>query len=339
MSNFDSTKTRLAALLQDIEKGKIQLPDFQRGWVWDDEHIRSLLVSIARAFPIGAVMLLESGGEVRFQVRPIEGIDPLVATPDKVEKLILDGQQRLTSLSQVLLLTEPVKTTDDKKRSIERWYYINIDTALAGPEHYEDAVFGVEADRKIKTNFGRDVKIDLSSPQKEYENFCFPCNQILNSDQWEEGLLNAVDQDKFRRYMRFRQNVLAEFRNYDVPIIELKKNNKKEAVCLVFEKVNTGGVPLSVFELLTATYAADGAAGVNLRKEWFGEPNCGFTVLAEPPQDFGNIDTGIRARALQRLGECRYGPGTDAFQGSDRHRANPDVLIAYRNLPNRRWED
>jgi hypothetical protein len=38
MSNFDSTKTRLAALLQDIEKGKIQLPDFQRGWVWDDEH-------------------------------------------------------------------------------------------------------------------------------------------------------------------------------------------------------------------------------------------------------------------------------------------------------------
>jgi hypothetical protein len=272
MSNFDSTKTRLAVLLQDIEKGKIQLPDFQRGWVWDDEHIRSLLVSIARAFPIGAVMLLESGGEVRFQVRPVEGIDLLIATPGKVEKLILDGQQRLTSLSQVLLLSKPVKTTDDKKRAIERFYYIDIDTALAGPEHYEDAVFGVEADRKVKTNFGRDVKLDLSTPQKEYENFCFPCNQILNSDQWEMGLY-AADPDKFKRFMEFRQNLLAEFRNYDIPIIELKKNNKKEAVCLVFEKVNTGGVPLSVFELLTATYAADGAAGVNLRKEWFGEPN------------------------------------------------------------------
>jgi hypothetical protein len=272
MSNFDSTKTRLAALLQDIEKGKIQLPDFQRGWVWDDSHIRSLLVSIARAFPIGAIMLLESGGEVRFQVRPVEGIDPLVASPEKMEKLILDGQQRLTSLSQVLVLTKPVKTTDDKKRPIERYYYINIDMTLAGPEHYEDAVFGVEADRKIKTNFGRDVKLDLSSPQKEYENFCFPCNQILNSDQWEMGLY-AADPDKFQRFMEFRQNLLAEFRNYDIPIIELKKNNKKEAVCLVFEKVNTGGVPLSVFELLTATYAADGVAGVNLRKEWFGEAN------------------------------------------------------------------
>jgi hypothetical protein len=85
--------------------------------------------------------------------------------------------------------------------------------------------------------------------------------------------LYAADPDKFRRFMEFRQGVLAEFRNYDIPIIELKKNNRKEAVCLVFEKVNTGGVPLSVFELLTATYAADGAAGVNLRKEWFGEPN------------------------------------------------------------------
>jgi uncharacterized protein with ParB-like and HNH nuclease domain len=73
MSTFDSTKTSLATLLNDIVVGKIQLPDFQRGWVWDDEHIRSLLVSIARAFPIGAIMLLEAGGDARFKTRPIEG--------------------------------------------------------------------------------------------------------------------------------------------------------------------------------------------------------------------------------------------------------------------------
>jgi len=56
MSTFDSTKTRLQTLLNSIITGEIQLPDFQRGWVWDDEHIRSLLVSIARAFPVGAIM-------------------------------------------------------------------------------------------------------------------------------------------------------------------------------------------------------------------------------------------------------------------------------------------
>lgn len=75
MSTFDSTKTQLSKILEEITEGKIQLPDFQRGWIWDDEHIRSLMVSIARLFPIGAVMLLENGGETKFRVRSVEGIE------------------------------------------------------------------------------------------------------------------------------------------------------------------------------------------------------------------------------------------------------------------------
>lgn len=56
MTTFDSTKRSLPELLKDITNGKIQLPDFQRGWVWDDDHVKSLLVSIARSFPVGAVI-------------------------------------------------------------------------------------------------------------------------------------------------------------------------------------------------------------------------------------------------------------------------------------------
>lgn len=266
MSNFDSTKKRLADLLRDITTGKIQLPDFQRGWVWDDQDIRSLLVSIARAFPVGAVMMLESGGDTRFKVRPIEGIDPNQVKSTPVEQLILDGQQRLTSLTQVLMLSQPVDTRTATGKPLKRYYYIDIELALAGTEYYEEAIVGVDENRIIKENFGRDIKLDLSTPEKEYENFYFPCNQILNSNDWERGLAQ-YDRDKFFRYMEFRDRVLEEFRNYDVPIIQLSKDNTKEAVCLVFEKVNTGGVPLSVFELVTATYAAD---GVNLRDEWYG---------------------------------------------------------------------
>ncbi len=266
MPTFDSTKTRLADLLKEVVLGNIQLPDFQRGWVWDDEHIRSLLVSIARAFPIGAIMLLENGGEARFKVRPVEGINPAGVSEKNVEMLILDGQQRLTSLTQVLMLDQAVQTRDHKKRELKRHYYIDIEKALQGPEYYEEAIFGVEEDRTLRENFGRDIKLDLRSSEKEYEHFCFPCNQILNSDSWEEGL-TAFDSSKWPTYMTFRKKVVSEFRNYDLPVIELKKDNKKEAVCLVFEKVNTGGMPLSVFELVTATYAAD---GVNLRDEWFG---------------------------------------------------------------------
>jgi hypothetical protein len=265
MTTFDITRRSLPDVLADISNGKIQLPDFQRGWIWDDDHVQSLLASIARSFPIGSVMLLETGGNVRFQVRLVEYVTFGTSIPE-AESLILDGQQRLTTLTQVLKLTTPVNTRNNKGKAIERYYYFDINLALEGPEQIEDAIIAVERDRKVKTNFGKDVKLDLSTPELECKNFYFPCTQIINSNEWERNL-HRFAPDKFGAYMDFRDRVLDTFRTYQIPIIELKKETTKEAVCLVFEKVNTGGVPLSVFELITATYAAD---SYNLRDDWFG---------------------------------------------------------------------
>jgi hypothetical protein len=264
VSNFDSTKISLLDIIREIKEGKVQLPDFQRGWVWDDSHVRSLLVSIARSFPIGAVMLLETGGDVRFQVRPIENVTFGGAIP-KPDKLILDGQQRLTSLTQVLALDKPVKTFDEKGKPIERYYFIDIEKAL-GTDQLEEAFIAVGADKMRRRNFGRDVDLDLSTRELECKQMMFPCSQVLNSDSWEESLQEFA-QEKFGTYMKFRKAVLNAFRSYMLPIIALGRATSKEAVCLVFEKVNTGGVPLSVFELITASFAAD---GYNLRDDWFG---------------------------------------------------------------------
>lgn len=265
MSTFDSTKRLLPEILNDIVKGKVQLPDFQRGWIWDDDHVRGLLVSVARSFPVGAVMLLETGGEARFQVRPVENVPFADGIPD-AELLILDGQQRLTTLTQVLSLNSTVKTYNDKGKAIERYYYFNIQIALEGQVHLEDALIAVGPDRKVKANFDRDLVLDLSTRELECRQLFFPCSEILNSDAWEEALQEYVP-EHFNTYMKFRKEVMNAFRNYQLPIIELKKETSKEAVCLVFEKVNTGGVPLSVFELVTASYAAD---GYNMRDDWFG---------------------------------------------------------------------
>lgn len=265
MSQFDSTKRSLEDILKDVSIGKIQLPDFQRGWVWDDSHVRSLLVSIARSFPVGAVMLLETGGDARFQIRLVEGVKLPANTP-AAELLILDGQQRLTTLTQVLSIDGPVATRNEKGRAIQRYYYWDIQKALEGVESLEEAVIAVEADKCLRENFGRDIKLDLTTPEKEYQQLYFPCRQTLNSDAWEEGLQEACP-EQFGLYMKFRKQVLQAFRNYQLPVIQLHKSTSKEAVCLVFEKVNTGGVPLNVFELVTATYAAD---GYNLRDDWFG---------------------------------------------------------------------
>ena len=266
MTTFDSTKASLNELLKEINEGKIQLPDFQRGWIWDDNHIRDLLVSIARSFPIGAVMLMEAGGDVRFQTRPVEGLEDKLSNGKKPEKLILDGQQRLTTLTQALLLREPVNTRTDKGKKIKRHYYFDINKALNSPHTLDEAVIAVDENRQLRSNFGRDVVLDLSTTEMECRQLFFPCDQVMNSDEWELKL-HSVAEELFGKYMDFRKKFLASFRLYQIPVILLKKETSKEAVCLVFEKVNTGGVQLSVFDLITASYAAD---GYNLRDDWFG---------------------------------------------------------------------
>jgi len=266
MSTFDSTKSSLQDLLKGICDGKIQLPDFQRGWVWDDDHIRDLLVSIARSFPVGAIMLLETGGQVKFQTRPVEGLENCDNQKVNPEKLILDGQQRLTTLTQALSLTSPVKTRTSMGKRIKRHYYFDIKAAMESPNDLESAVIAVDENRQLRTNFGRDIELDLSTRELECEQLFFPCDQVMNSDEWEETL-NTVAPDNFPLYMSFRKDVLKPFREYQLPVIQLQMETSKEAVCLVFEKVNTGGVQLSVFELITASYAAE---GFNLRDDWFG---------------------------------------------------------------------
>jgi hypothetical protein len=265
MTTFDSTKRSLPDLLKDICNGKIQLPDFQRGWVWDDDHVKSLLVSIARSFPVGAVMLMETGGEVRFQVRPVEGITAGDVT-DKPERLILDGQQRLTSLTQAIALTAAVDTRTAKGKDIKRHYYFDIRIALEGDDRLEDAIIAVDENRQIRSNFGRDLELDLSTREQECKLMYFPCDRILEWSPWLQDL-NKYYPEGMNDLLAFQNRVISAFSDYHLPVIELKKETSKEAVCLVFEKVNTGGVQLSVFELITASYAAD---GYNLRDDWFG---------------------------------------------------------------------
>ncbi|WP_230657531.1 GmrSD restriction endonuclease domain-containing protein [Psychrobacter sp. I-STPA10] len=268
MTNFDSTKILLGELLKNIKSGKVQLPDFQRGWVWDDDHIKDLLVSIARSFPVGAVMLLETGGEVKFQTRPVEGVEKIIEPNIEPQKLILDGQQRLTTLTQAIGLTTPVQTRTNKGKAIQRHYYFDIRKAIESEEYIEDAIIAVDENKQIKSNFGRDIELDLSSVEKECEYMMFPCDQLFNSNEWLIELSkNHTDPNDLSVFTQFISKVVQPFTTYQLPVIELKKESSKEAVCLVFEKVNTGGVQLSVFELITASYAAE---GYNLRDDWLG---------------------------------------------------------------------
>lgn len=270
-STFQTNPFDLHKLLDDCHQGTLQLPDFQRSWVWDEERIKSLIASISRAFPVGALMTLGTGGEVDFKPRPIEG------TPDATKKtipqsLLLDGQQRMTSLYQVTLRGQVVETVTPKNKKVKRWFYIDIEKALDPSTDREEAIVSVPEDKIIRSDFGREVVLDISSPEKEYENLMYPVSQIFDWDNWQDGFdehcLRDDNKDLRKVFRDFKKKVLENFKSYAVPVIALDRSTSKEAVCVVFEKVNTGGKPLDAFELVTAMYAADGH---ELRKDWYGD--------------------------------------------------------------------
>lgn len=269
---FDTKPVLLKTILSDVSSGKTQLPDFQRNWVWDDERIIGLLESICRGFPVGAIMTLTAGGEVKFKPRPIEGIKDTTAQP---EAYILDGQQRLTSLYQSLLHPGPVETQNSKKQKIRRWYYIDMLKALDPEAERDDLFVSVPETKRITKDFGRQTQMDLSSSELEYEHHMMPTDKLLDGMQWilsynkhwdnSKTLHPRVNVAKFLE--EFGRLVLDAFGEYQLPVINLGNDTPKEAVCKVFEKVNTGGVILNVFELVTASFAAHDD-DFHLRDDW-----------------------------------------------------------------------
>lgn len=276
-STFQSNEPLLHEILDQIHRGQIQLPDFQRGWVWDDAHIRSLIASVSLSYPIGAVMLLEMGGDgVRFKPRLVEGVK--LSPPRNPDRLILDGQQRLTSLYLALRSSEPVPTQTEKGQKIQRFYYLDMRKCLDSEADRMEAVVGVPPDRIIRSDFARQIDLDLSAQKREFENDMLPLGLMLDSPrffEWRSGYqeFNEYAPERTRFLDRFQQEIWQRFQQYKIPVIELLRGTEKEAVCQVFEKVNTGGVTLSVFELVTATFAA---SDFSLREDWFGDDEKGI---------------------------------------------------------------
>ena len=267
----ESHDKNLETLLGWVEDGTAQLPEFQRSWVWSDTQICKLIESITSGYPMGAAMFLAYGGtSIRFKYRTFEGVsEDVKKTPDW---LVLDGQQRLTTLFQVFKSKKPVSTKleTNKERLIKRYYYLDMKKCLDEKADRLDAIISI-SEKKIQTSeIGRKVELDLTTTEKEYDNLMFPLNIVFSQSDlldWFFGITPYYNNDSaiYQLSKDFQTKVIKPILNYKMPVIELDKEMPKEAVCQIFENVNTGGSPLTVFELITASFAAD---DFNLRKDW-----------------------------------------------------------------------
>ena len=264
---FDNAKMDLKDLLRAAHEGRLQLPDFQRDYVWGDEDVRKLIASVARGFPVGALLTLQAGGQVQFKSRLLAGVSSQNTKP---EEFLLDGQQRITSLYQSTFIDQPVRTLTPKGTGVDRFYYLDIKKALSVGVNIEEAIIGVPIDRITRKNFGSDIVLDLSNQEKEFEGHMFPLNKVFDNrgwfygwrDYWREKAEDVSDLER-----EFDQGVIERIVRYEMPLIRLDRNNGREAICLIFEKVNVGGKKLDAFELLTAIFAAN---DFDLRYDWNG---------------------------------------------------------------------
>jgi len=184
--------------------------------------------------------------------------------------LVLDGQQRLTSLYQALYANTGVRLESygrgRKPQSPEsRMFYVNIEKALNEQER-SDAVEIFSENRIRNTVGGR--SIDVSTREKEIANDRFPIWTIMGIgkayDEW--GLAySSVNEANREKWLKFKDIFIQPIQNYQLPTLTLGRDCSLDALCLIFEKVNTTGVQLNVFDLLTARFAAQ---KFDLRADW-----------------------------------------------------------------------
>jgi hypothetical protein len=294
MAALDNVK--LKDVLADVASGSLQLPDFQRNWKWDDDRIRAIIATVTLDYPLGVVMTLQTGGATRFRSRTLTGARP--EGDPAAELLLLDGQQRLTSLFQALWLDAPVETADSRNKPIQRWYYVDIAKAVGPSADRDEAIVSVPADKVLRTDFNRTVVLDLSSTEAECAAGLFPLHFVFDAqrvNEWKKAYIKADEDRNWDLWGQFDEAVLQQVRAFQVPMIRLGAATSMDAVCAVFERVNTGGVPLNVFELLTATYAGD-RDYVDQSGEYYQLPEVwreNKQALRQKYPDFGRIDSGL----------------------------------------------
>jgi hypothetical protein len=284
---FDTQPRAISWFMGQIEEKKVALPDFQRDFVWDPADVRDLLVSIMCKFPAGALLTLVQGDSQVFKPREVAGA-PAIGGNDKPGLLVLDGQQRLTSLYQAH------RGVGDARYLIHLESLVDVD----GPMDIEtldfDALVSFETVKKNRA-------LQSDSTEWQYANWVFPVHKWLieGFDPWLNGAVafHGGDADlQLRRRVRLgdiRSALLHPLGAYHFPVVELSEGTSLVAVCKIFETLNLRGIKLSVFELITARVWA---FGQDLRQLW-ADAQKNHRILVEFGVDPYNVLQAVTLRS------------------------------------------
>jgi len=248
-------------LLNDLVKkaflGEVMLPDFQRNFVWTRQDVEELLKSLLENMFVGTFLIQDVNPDnLPFKTIPIEGAKDINKEfMEKPNILVLDGQQRLTSMFYAIYEPDiPLKNVANPYR-----FFINIKELLNN--NIDDAVFSWSVKwREYKNLLDKNGNYDFNKLKEE---MIIPVSLLKDdfSDIWHEDLEKMnLERDKAKKIFSYIKNII----NYQVLTLEVSINEKPETIAVLFEKINRTGVKLSIFDLLTARLYKF----LNLRNKW-----------------------------------------------------------------------
>ena len=217
----------LGSLVDRVAAGKIRVPRFQRGFVWKQQDLHALLDSVLRGFPIGSVLVWDTGMEVATasRVGPID----VGQAPLGLVGYLLDGQQRLSTLVGTLRLPDRAESTVDQ---VDWRIYCDLETL----------------------DFVR-------ASGQERGPHLFPMNSLLNTTAFFAACrqIETVVGDNRRssRWLGRADRLANSFRDYQIPVIHIREAELDTAVT-VFARLNRTGRKMAADEMVSALTYREG---------------------------------------------------------------------------------
>ena len=217
--NIEPRVRSLVSYLDDIENGLLQIPSFQRDYVWERDDIKDLFDSIKNRYPIGSVLLWKPGEQIGDDKQKIGSYTTPKNQNDKV--YILDGYQRLSTLFGCLTNPDKTQLSRDKKEWQE-YYSLYYDLA--------------------------DQAFIYIRPNSQPLPFQVPIYVLLNSSDFRQFARNKLEQLQDKNlidiYLDRADKLSRVFLEYKIASVDINNANISEAV-EIFSRVNSKGQPIS----------------------------------------------------------------------------------------------
>lgn len=246
----DPQRIKINQIISHASKTKWVLPHFQRYFDWDKTNVKEFWESIFDDYYIGSFLLWETDRNPELGIQPILGV---IKNEDdlKPESIILDGQQRITSLYYAIKSPKfPLRGS-----KVPLFYYINFNSFF----------------NKNNTNGVIEIHAKKLSKEETFNRILFPLYELETYDSWVNGfedflLKQTSDSDKVRKIRRIIDKKLRHiWEGFEIPYVTLPESMELAQVTDIFEKINTKGKLLSVFDLLIARLYK---SNIELRKIW-----------------------------------------------------------------------